>query len=227
LLAEIENTSRITRFSTDSKTLIIDLIPSALTTNTTNWIVSSNAAANTIIKNFINTASNNTVACWGLSISGWAGARSSLWVISTISLAFSTSSIDSEELRSTVTISSYDVEWFIGKTGNSTDSKVSIIKIIDWTFLANTSNKVKVRVTDTTWTSNEKGIRISTVWRFYGQWGFYWGSSTRNTGSTIECVSNYTFTLGRLFVVDGVSWADSTSSVDVDKSTVADTSVAV
>lgn len=96
MFAEIEDTSRIARNSADSKTLIINLVPVALTTNTFYRVKSSDTTADSIVENFIDSTSNHTVTSCSLSVADGARASTSLGIEGTISSAFCASSVDSE-----------------------------------------------------------------------------------------------------------------------------------
>jgi hypothetical protein len=59
LTGDIEDSSGITRDSADSESLIVDLIPVALSANTIDGVESSNAAALSIGEDLIHSASND------------------------------------------------------------------------------------------------------------------------------------------------------------------------
>lgn len=99
--------------------MIIDLVPGALATDSTNRVVTSDAAADSVIQNLVDSASNNAEASGSLSVSCRAATSVSLWVKGGISCAFGAGIIDSEVKRCAVAVSSNDVEGFIGETGNS------------------------------------------------------------------------------------------------------------
>ena len=82
LLANIINSGVIAWDSAKSKSLIVNFIPGALSTNSSDWIVSSFAAASTILENFIDSASNNTVASSVKSLTSRTLTDLKDWVVS-------------------------------------------------------------------------------------------------------------------------------------------------
>jgi len=63
LFADIEDAFGVARNSADSEALIVDLIPGALTTNSTNGVVASNAAADSIVEDLVDSTALDTEAC--------------------------------------------------------------------------------------------------------------------------------------------------------------------
>lgn len=108
--AKTENAFRVARNSAYSKTLVIDLVPSALSADSTNWVVAIDAAADTIVQDLVYPASNNAKTSCVLLKTSRASAGSSLRIISRISLTLSANIVYPEEFGSTVAVSCHDVE---------------------------------------------------------------------------------------------------------------------
>lgn len=98
------------------------MVPSALTADSSNRVVASDAAADSVVQNLVDSASNNAETSGGLSVSCRATTSVSLWVIGGISCAFGAGIIYSEVKWCAVAVSSNYVERFIGETGDSADS---------------------------------------------------------------------------------------------------------
>lgn len=58
LLAEVEDAPRIAGDSADTQSLVIDLVPCALSANSTDRVVSSDAAADAVVEYFIDSTSD-------------------------------------------------------------------------------------------------------------------------------------------------------------------------
>lgn len=139
------------------------MIPSALSANSTNRVVSSNAAANAVVEDLVNSASLDTKTSCCLSESSGARASVSLRIKSGISCAFCAGSVDSESGSSAVAFSSHNVENFVGEAGNTADSEIRVIKAVDGALLANSSNQAVISSTDASNTLNEVSIRVSAI----------------------------------------------------------------
>jgi len=62
LAGDIKDSLSITGNSAYSESLIVDFVPLALTTDSVDWVESSNAAALTVGENLIHSASDDTVS---------------------------------------------------------------------------------------------------------------------------------------------------------------------
>ena len=118
----IEDVVTTTRHTTNTKALIIDFIPVALSTDATNGVVANFAAAQTIIEDFIDSTSSNTVTNSVESEARRADTSLSSSVVCGIYSTFSAYTLDLEVAWSTLANTNEDVVDFVCVAWNSTDS---------------------------------------------------------------------------------------------------------
>jgi hypothetical protein len=220
LTGDIEDSSGITRDSADTESLIVDLIPFALSANTIDGVESSNAAALSIWEDLIHSASNDAESSL-ISISWGASAGLGLGIISGVSRAWAADSFNTIEVFSTIAGFGNSVVNFAGLTSNSADSKSSIEIGSIGAFLASTANKVESFLTDTLLV-NEKHIRST---RAGGNWkrsSGNWSSGSRDTVSVVKNVSLDTFTWFGCWAVNSIRLTISTDSIDVKEASLTD-----
>jgi hypothetical protein len=213
LTGDIEDSSSITRNSADSKTLIINFIPIALSTNSIDWVVSSNAAALTIGEDFIHSTSDYTESSL-VSISWRAATGLGFGIIGSVSRAWTANTFNTVEIFSTIASLGHSVVDFTSLTSNSADFKGSIEIGSVSAFLACTTNKEESLLTNALLV-NEEHVRSTRAGGNWKRLGWNWSSSSRDAISIIKNISLNTFAWFRWCAVNSVGLAASTDSVDV------------
>ena len=115
----IEDVVTTTRHTTNTKALIINFIPVALSTDATNGVVANFATAQTIAENFIDSTSSNTVTNSVESEARRAHTSLSGSVIGSIYSTFSAYTLDLEVAWSTLANTNEDVVDFVCVAWNS------------------------------------------------------------------------------------------------------------
>lgn len=108
--------------SADAESLIVDLIPFALSTDTVDRVEAGSTAALPVDKNFIGSAAYDAHTVALLSVAVGADAALTLSIVGRISFALLADAFDSEVGASATALASNDVVYFVGEAGNTADA---------------------------------------------------------------------------------------------------------
>lgn len=140
--ADVEDLVVVTRNTAESESLVVDLIPGAGSANSLDGVVSGFAAAFSVLEDFVDSASNNTVSSSIESVSSRTFAGLALRVIFGVSFALSADVVDSEMVFGAVALFLDDIIDFKSRAGDSADSEVGVIELSSSALLADTLDLV-------------------------------------------------------------------------------------
>jgi hypothetical protein len=126
--ANIEDPLRITRNSTNSESLVIDLIPLALSADAVDGVVSSNAAALSVLEDLIDAAADHTVVAL-VGVSRGAAAVAGSRGVSGVSGALGAGSVDAEVGSGALAHAGVLVVDLVGQAGDTADGKGGVVEL--------------------------------------------------------------------------------------------------
>jgi hypothetical protein len=197
----------------DAQTLVVDLVPVALTANTVDGVETSDAAALSVGQDLINSTSNHTETTL-VAVARGTAAGSSLGVEGGVSGTLGASTVDDVVGGSAVAAVVDAVEDLVGKTGNSADVQSHVEEGIGGTGLAGARNQEVALGADALL------VHEVHVWSALagGDGERLDGSGSVSGGnavSGVESVALDAVAFFRVIVVDGVGGAAAALSVDV------------
>jgi hypothetical protein len=218
--SDVVNAFGIAGDTADAEALIIDLVPVALSTDSVDGVVASNAATLTVGKNFIDSAANDTETAL-IAVSGRASTGSRLGIKSGISRALGAGAVDDEVGGSTGTCVVDLVVDLVGEAGDSADLESDIKVCSTGAGLADATDEVEPLGADALLVDEDHVGTALTGGDGEGLDGSG-GVSSNNAVSTVESVSLDAVASLGLGVVDGVGRASSALAVDVVEARLAD-----
>ena len=223
LLADVEDFLVAAGHPAQSQSLVVDLVPGALSTDPFDGVVSHFAAAAAVLQDLIDSAADNAVASAVLPIAIFADTNSLHRVEGGLSLALSAHSVDLEVSLGAVALSSDDVVDLIGQTGDSADAQVGVVEGVCCALLANAVDQVVARLADALPVHLE-GVDVLAEPRRVGERSRHVRLvGVRDALAAVEDIPLDTVTFLIKLVVDSIGWANSTLSVDQLEASNADT----
>lgn len=213
--ADVEDSLGITGDSAYSETLIIDLVPFTLSTDTVDWVISSDAAALSIGKHLVGSTSDNTESSL-ISVSIRASTCLFLSVVGSVSWALLAGSIDHVERSSASAGATNAVVDLVGLACDSADLKGDVEESTSCADLANSVDHVIALDADANLVY--KGLVRSALTGWNGKrLSWNWSTSGRNAVSIVKSVALDAVTGLCLGIVSSISLASSTLSVDIEE----------
>lgn len=148
LSAEVVDAFGVAGHAADAQTLVVHLVPGALTAHSVDRVVVGDAAAYTVVQHSVHSASNHAVALSVLAVSGGADAGTCLSVVGRVALALGADSVDAVVGGCAVTLVLDDVEAFVDETDDVADAQVGIEHLVVRTHHTHSSNQVVVGLAD-------------------------------------------------------------------------------
>ena len=211
--ADVEDPSGIAWDSADSETLVVNLVPFALSADAVDWVVSCDAAALSVGEDLVGSTSDHAEASL---ISVAIGATTGLFlsVVGGVSWALLASSINNVERSSAATGAADAVVDLVGLACNSADLEGDIEESTGLANLADSVDHVVALDADADLVDVDLIGSTLTGWdgeRLSGDWG----AGGRDAVSVVEGVTLDAVTALALGIVGSVGLASSTFSVDI------------
>jgi len=149
LLADVIDLSASAGHSAESESLVVNLIPGALTANSFHGIEAGLATAGTVLENLVDATSDDAVASGIKALTSGAVAGHGGGVVGGGSFALGADSADNEEALGAGTLGLEDVVYLVGGAGDSADGQIGIVEGGDGALLADACDQVVAGLADT------------------------------------------------------------------------------
>lgn len=209
-------------YSADSKSLVVDFVPLALSADAADGVEAGLAAAFTVEVDLVDSASDHAHAVALQSISVGADAVLGLGIVGGVSSALLAFSVDDVVGASTSALARDDVVDLVGLAGDAADAQGGIVEGVRRALLADTCDQVVAGHADALVVDQDS---VDVLARARSHWELSLRDGRGSLGDTKSGAVGVPIDADTgLFVcaVDGVGGADTTLSVDVVESSDAD-----